>query len=57
MPPTFAFVAAPRYCDGAYISKGGTTTKNKKDGKKTKKKTTQTSLISIDNCQIGLFCT
>jgi hypothetical protein len=38
MPPTFAFVAAPRYCDGAYISKGGTTTKNKKDGKKNEKK-------------------
>jgi hypothetical protein len=51
----FVFVAAPQYCDGAYISKGGTTTKNKKNEKKMKKKTTQTSLISIDNCQIGLF--
>jgi len=57
MPPTFAFVAAPRYCDGAYISKGGQQQKTRKTEKKTKKKTTQTSLISIDNCQIGLFCT
>jgi len=34
----FVFVAAPQYCDGAYISKGGTTTKNKKNEKKMKKK-------------------
>jgi len=38
MPPTFAFVDVPQYCDGAYISKGGTTTKNKKNGKKNEKK-------------------
>jgi hypothetical protein len=42
VPPILVLAVVTQYCNGAYISKGGT---------KKKKKTTQTFVILADNCQ------